>query len=148
MDALGTVAVIISAVLMLTTGYHRADTIAAFLIALLIIPRAISLLREAARILMDFTPQGLDLDEVREHILAVDHVKEVHDLHASTVASGLPTLTAHVVLDDSCFADGHAAEILHEVRRCISEDFEVPIHHTTIQLETEEHRVSESGAHP
>lgn len=144
MDALGTVAVIVSAILMMTTGYDRADTIAAFLIALLIIPRAVLLLRDTLRILMEFTPEGLDLDEVREHILAMEHVREVHDLHASTVASGLPTLSAHVVLDDSCFTDGHAPEILHHLRRCISQDFNVSIHHTTFQLETAEHRDQES----
>jgi len=139
-DALGTLAVMVSAILILTTGYTRADTLAAFLIAALIIPRAVILLRDAVRILMDFTPAGLDLDEVRRHMLAVDHVIDVHDLHASTVASGLPTLSAHVVLDDSCFSDGHAIEILDGLRRCIAEDFEVSIEHTTFQLETEDIR--------
>lgn len=148
MDALGTVAVIISGILMITTGYYRADTIAAFVIALLIVPRAFLLLRDTFRILMEFTPRGLDLDEVREHILNFEHVKDVHDLHASTIASGLPTLTAHVVLDDACFTDGHAAEILQDLRRCISEDFDIAIHHTTFQLETEDHRDSEESRHP
>lgn len=143
-DALGTLAVMVSAILILTTGYTRADTLAAFLIAALIIPRAVILLRDAVRILMDFTPAGLDLDEVRRHMLAVDHVIDVHDLHASTVASGLPTLSAHVVLDDSCFSDGHAIEILDGLRRCIAEDFEVSIEHTTFQLETEDIRRRES----
>lgn len=148
MDALGTVAVIISGILMITTGYYRADTIAAFVIALLIVPRAFLLLRDTFRILMEFTPRGLDLDEVREHILDFEHVKDVHDLHASTIASGLPTLTAHVVLDDACFTDGHAAEMLQDLRRCISEDFDISIHHTTFQLETEDHRESEESHHP
>ncbi len=143
-DALGTLAVMVSAILILTTGYTRADTLAAFFIAALIIPRAVILLRDAVRILMDFTPAGLDLDEVRRHMLAVDHVIDVHDLHASTVASGLPTLSAHVVLDDSCFSDGHAIEILDGLRRCIAEDFEVSIEHTTFQLETEDIRRRES----
>lgn len=143
-DALGTLAVMVSAILILTTGYTRADTLAAFLIAALIIPRAVILLRDAVRILMDFTPAGLDLDEVRRHMLAVDHVIDVHDLHASTVASGLPTLSAHVVLDESCFSDGHAIEILDGLRRCIAEDFEVSIEHTTFQLETEDIRRRES----
>ncbi len=150
MDALGTLAVIASAILMMTTGYQRADTIAAFAIALMIIPRAVLLIRETMRVLMEFTPQGLDLDEVRRHLLAMDHVQDVHDLHASTVATGLPTLTAHVVLDDSCFTDGHAVEILEHVRYCVAEHFEVAIQHTTIQLETEHHsQHEESGAlHP
>lgn len=150
MDALGTLAVIASAILMMTTGYQRADTIAAFAIALMIIPRAALLIRETMRVLMEFTPKGLDLDEVRRHLLAMDHVQDVHDLHASTVATGLPTLSAHVVLDDSCFTDGHAVEILEHVRQCVAEHFDVAIHHTTIQLETEHHSEHEAvGAlHP
>lgn len=136
MDALGTVAVILSGILMLTTGYARADTIAAFVIAAMILPRAGLLLRDALRILMEFTPQGLDLDEVRRHILELDHVKEVHDLHASVVATGLPTLTAHIVVDDECFTDSHAVEVLQDVKQCVAEHFVVSIHHSTFQIET------------
>lgn len=139
MDALGTVAVIISAIIMMSTGYARADTIAAFFIALLILPRAALLIRDTLRVLMEFTPEGLDLDDVRQHIMALDHVKDVHDLHASTVATGLPTLSAHIVLDDSCFQDGHSLEILENVRRCVGEHFPVPIHHSTFQLESAQH---------
>lgn len=150
MDALGTLAVIASAILMMATGFQRADTIAAFVIALMIVPRAWLLIRETTRVLMEFTPKGLDLDEVRKHLLAMEHVRDVHDLHASTVATGLSTLTAHVVLDDSCFRDGHAVEILGDARRCVAEHFGIPIHHTTIQLETEQHSLRESGGalHP
>ena len=140
MDTLGTIAVIVSAIVMMTTGFERADTIAAFAIALMIIPRAWLLMRETTRVLMEFTPKGLDLDAVREHVLELEHVVEVHDLHASMVATGLPTLTAHVVLDDSCFTDGHAMKILENVQHCIAEHFEIPIHHTTIQLETASYR--------
>lgn len=146
MDALGTIAVILSGVLMLTTGYARADTIAAFVIAAMILPRAGMLLRDALRILMEFTPQGLDLDEVRRHILELDHVKDVHDLHASTVATGLPTLTAHVVVETTCFNDGHAAEILQNVKQCVAEHFEVSIRHSTFQIETAHVAAGEASA--
>lgn len=150
MDALGTLAVIASAILMMTTGYARADTIAALLIGLLIIPRAALLIRETVAVLMEFTPKGLDLDEVRGHILALDHVKEVHDLHASTVATGLPILSAHVVVESGCFEDGHAPRILDDLQRCVAEHFEVAVHHATFQLEPEHHRDHESGGalHP
>lgn len=90
MDALGTLAVIVSAVLIMTTGFQRADTIAAVAIALMIIPRAFLLVRETTHVLMEFTPAGLDLDQVRAHILEIDHVRGVHDLHASTVATVFP----------------------------------------------------------
>lgn len=145
-DALGSLGVIVAAILIATTGFQRADAIAGLLIAALILPRAIKLLRETAAVLMEFTPKGLDLEEVRRHILALDHVRDVHDLHASTVATGLPTLTAHVVVDDECFTDGHAVEMLREVRECVANHFPVSIHHSTFQIETEEIARQESLA--
>lgn len=150
LDALGTVAVIVSAVVMMTTGYQRADVVAALVIALMIVPRAVLLITETLRVLMEFTPRGLDVEQVRAHLLSQDHVVDVHDLHASTVATGLPVLSAHVVLEDECFRDGHAMEILEQIRRCTAEHFEVRIEHTTIQLETRDVRESEAehASHP
>ena len=136
-DALGSLGVIIAAIVIATTGFMQADAIAGLLIATLIVPRAFKLMRETTGVLMEFTPKGLDLDKVRSHILELDHVKDVHDLHASTVATGLPTLTAHVVVDDECFTDGHAAQTLHEIKDCVAGHFEVSIHHSTFQIETE-----------
>ncbi|WP_396290672.1 hypothetical protein [Curtobacterium sp. KT1] len=63
-------------------------------------------------VLVEFTLKSFDLDKVRSHILQLDHLKDVRDLHASTVATGLPLLSAHVVVDDECFTDGHAAKTL------------------------------------
>lgn len=136
-DALGSLGVIVAAIVIATTGFLQADALAGLFIAALIVPRAFTLLRETTRVLMEFTPEGLDLDDVRAHILELDHVKDVHDLHASTVATGLPTLTAHVVVDDECFTDGHAAETLLAIRECVAEHFEVAVHHSTFQIETE-----------
>ncbi|OKL54091.1 cation transporter [Bowdeniella nasicola] len=135
-DALGSLGIIVAAILIATTGFYRADALAALLIALLIVPRALRLIRETLAVLMEFTPEGLDLDEVRRHIEDLDHVLEVHDMHASTVATGLPRLTAHIVLSEACFTDGHAAEILLQVRTCVAEHFDVSIKHSTFQLET------------
>jgi len=95
-DALGSVGVIAAAAVVALTGWTRADALASLLIVALIVPRAATLLRAAGRVLMDFTPEDLDLSQVRRHILRVDHVEDVHDLHAWTVSSGLPVLTAHV----------------------------------------------------
>lgn len=136
-DALGSLGVIVAAIVIATTGFQQADAIAGLFIAALIVPRAIKLMRETSSVLMEFTPKGLDLDEVREHMLELEHVKDVHDVHASTVATGLPTLTAHVVIEDTCFTDGHAAEVLHDVRECVAGHFEVSVHHSTFQIETE-----------
>ncbi|MGO1637131.1 cation diffusion facilitator family transporter [Ancrocorticia populi] len=135
-DALGSLGVIVAAVVIRTTGFQRADAIAALLIAALIIPRAIKLIRESFAILMDFTPRGLDLDDVKQHILRLNHVEDVHDLHASTIATGLPTLTAHVVISQECFTDGHAQEVIANVKNCVAHHFDVPIQHSTIQIET------------
>mgnify|MGYP000918060218 FL=1 len=135
-DALGSLGVIVAAIVIATTGFQRADALAGLFIAALIVPRAFKLMRETTSVLMEFTPKGLDLDEVRAHILELEHVRDVHDLHASTVATGLPTITAHVVVEDECFTDGHAAEVLHAVKECVAEHFEVSVNHSTFQIET------------
>lgn len=146
-DALGSVAVIISAIIITTTGWVRIDAITGMLIAALIVPRAITILREAGHILLESTPKGLNLDDVRAHVLAVRHVQDVHDLHASTIATGLPVLTAHVVLDEACFTDGHAAEMLAHLQDCVAEHFDVSIEHCTFQLEPPGHADREHTAH-
>lgn len=132
-DALGSLGVIVAAIVIATTGFHRADALAGLFIAALILPRAFVILRDTTRVLMEFTPEGVDLDEVRRHLSGVDHVIEVHDLHASTVATGLPVLTAHVVLADECFRDGHSQQILRDVQRCAAEHFDLA--HSTFQME-------------
>ncbi|MBB2959610.1 cation diffusion facilitator family transporter [Pseudoclavibacter helvolus] len=136
-DALGSLGVIVAAIVIATTGFMQADAIAGLVIAALIVPRAFKLMRETTSVLMEFTPAGLDLDEVRRHILELEHVTDVHDLHASTVSTGLPTISAHVVVEDECFQDGHAAEVLGNVRACVAEHFEVSIPHSTFQIETQ-----------
>lgn len=136
-DALGSLGVIIAAIVIATTGFTQADAIAGLFIVSLIVPRALTLMCETIGVLMEFTPKGLDLDKVRSHILELDHVQDVHDLHASTVATGLPTLTAHVVVADECFTDGHAAQMLQEIKDCVAGHFEVSVHHSTFQIETE-----------
>ncbi|WP_336658993.1 cation diffusion facilitator family transporter [Leucobacter sp. USHLN153] len=149
-DAFGSLGVIVAAIIIATTGFQQADALAGLLIAALIVPRAFTLMRETGAVLMEFTPRGLDLDSVRQHILELEHVIDVHDLHASTVATGLPTLTAHVVIEDACFTDGHAAQVLTQVQACVAEHFEVAVHHSTFQIETRQISEHESAAvtHP
>ena len=142
-DALGSVGVIVAAGVVALTGWTRADAVASLVIVALIFPRAVALLRAAGRVLMDFTPEELDLAEVRRHILTVDHVEDVHDLHAWTVASDLPVMTAHVVVRDECLRDGHTAGILDSLQTCVAEHFPLPITHATFQLEPAAHREHE-----
>lgn len=146
-DALGSVAVIVSALVIAATGWTRADALAGMLIAVLILPRALVILREAGSVLLESTPKGLDLEDVRSHILALEHVRGVHDLHASQIATGLPVLTAHVVLDDRCFHDGHAPRLLDEVQACVAEHFDVSVEHSTFQFEPVAHAGHERPGH-
>lgn len=147
-DALGSIAVVISALVMMSTGWDGFDAVAGGVIALLMIPRAVKLLHNAVRVLLEETPEGLDLDAVRAHLERVDHVVAVHDLHASTVSTGLPRLTAHVVVERGLTTD-QAAEVLHALQECLKEHFPVAIEHTTFQLEPEGYltEASEPQAH-
>ncbi len=146
-DALGSVAVLLAALVIATTGWLRADAVVSIGIGLLILPRTLRLLRETAEVLLEATPRGLDLQAVREHILALEHVHAVHDLHATQVATGLPVLTAHVVIDDSCFLDGHAPRMLDRLQACVGADFGVAVEHSTFQLEPVSHADHEAGLH-
>lgn len=146
-DALGSVAVIVAAIVIATTGWMQADAIVAMLIGVLILPRTVKLLLETVGVLLESTPDGLDLGEVRAHILELEHVHEVHDLHASQIATGLPILSAHVVLDAECFHDGHAPMMLDALQACVAEHFQVSIEHSTFQLEPVGHADHELAAH-
>ena len=138
-DALGSVAVVLSALVMMSTGWDGFDAVAGGVIALMMIPRAIGLLRNAVRVLLEETPDGLDLDKVREHLEHVPHVVAVHDLHASTVSTGMPILMAHVVVERGLTMD-QAAVILEQLQDCLREHFPVSVPHTTFQLEPEGYR--------
>ncbi|MGO3855546.1 MAG: cation diffusion facilitator family transporter [Glutamicibacter arilaitensis] len=142
-DALGSVAVIIAAVVISFTGWMRADSIAALVISALIVPRAVKLLGETTHILLESTPRGLDLLAVREHLEALPGVIAVHDLHASQIASNLPVLTAHVVVEDSFFSAGVAGGLLRDLQQCVASHFTVSIEHSTFQIEPASHRSTE-----
>lgn len=145
-DALGSVAVIVAAVVIATTGWLRADALASLVIGALIVPRTLALLRDSTDVLLESTPAGLDLAHVRARLLAHPHVHDVHDLHASQVATGLPVLTAHLVVDDSCFHDGHLGPMLDELQACLDTDFDVE--HSTLQFEAASHAAHEHETHP
>ena len=102
----------------------------------MMIPRAIKLLSNAVKVLLEETPEGLDLDKVREHLENVPHVVAVHDLHASTVSTGMPILMAHVVVERGLTME-QAAGILTQLQDCLREHFPVSVPHTTFQLEPE-----------
>lgn len=144
-DALGSVAVLVSAVVMMITGWAGFDAVAGALIALLMIPRAIKLLASSVSVLLEETPAELDMAKVRKHLEGVPGVLEVHDLHANSVSTGLPQLTAHVVVRQGTTAVENE-RILTSMQRCLRDHFPVSVEHTTFQIEPQGHRDS-SGEH-
>ena len=145
-DAVASAGVLVAALLTRYASWETADTVVAVAIAVFIVPRALRLLREAVQVLLESTPRDVDLAEVRRHILSLPRVLDVHDLHASTVTSGLPVLSAHVVVDAGCFHDGHAPQVLDQLQHCLSADFDVQ--HSTFQLEPDGHLHHEGANHP
>lgn len=140
-DLLGSVAVVIAAVVVLATGYLRADAIASLLIAAMILPRSFTLLREAVDVLLEASPRHVDLDEVRSHLTAVPGVVDVHDLHAWTITSGMPVLSVHVTVSDACLEERGVGSLLDEFSKCVADHFDVD--HATFQIEPESHRAHE-----
>ena len=146
-DALGSVAVIVAAIVIATTGWLRADAVVSLLVGALILPRAVLLLRDAGAVLLESTPKGLDLAEVRRHLMETPHVRDVHDLHASQIATGLPVLSAHIVVDEVCFNDGHLPRLLDHLQRCVADHFPISIEHSTFQFEPVDHGAHEPARH-
>jgi cobalt-zinc-cadmium efflux system protein len=144
-DLYGFLGTLVAAMVIILTGYTRADAIASLLVVALMVHAAWDLLRDSGRILLEVAPESTDLDEIRAHLLREPHVHDVHDLHVWTVTSELPALSAHVVVDDSCFTDGHAPQLLDELQACLVGHFDVE--HSTFQLEPAGHSRHEQGAH-
>jgi cobalt-zinc-cadmium efflux system protein len=146
-DVVGAAAVVVASLVIWLTGFTRADAIASIAIALLITPRTWKLLREALAILAEATPNNVDLAEVRQHILDVPGVLDVHDLHAWTITSGVPVLSAHVVVDEAtAVAAGCGGRILDQLAACLGGHFDVE--HCTFQLEPAGHADHEPPTHP
>jgi len=139
-DAIGSLAAIGAAVIVMTTGWPYADALASLAVVCLVVPRAILLLRDAMAVLMEATPPGLSLPAVRARILSVPGVIGVHDLHAWQITAGLPMLTAHVIAAED--ADHH--KILAEVDAALEAEFDLD--HSTIQIEHPS-RPTEPDAH-
>jgi cobalt-zinc-cadmium efflux system protein len=144
-DLLGSVAVIIAAVLIMVTGWTRFDALASLLIFGLILPRAWALLREVVDVLLEATPRGVDLDQIRQHIKEVPGVVDVHDLHVWAITSGVPVISAHVVIDDACISQGRSGQVLDRLSDCLGGHFDVE--HCTFQLEPVGHQDHEPISH-
>jgi cobalt-zinc-cadmium efflux system protein len=140
-DLLGSGLVAAAAVVIMATGFQRADPLASLLIAVLILPRSYRLLRDAVNVLLETTPPHLDLEDVREHLARVPGVVDVHDLHAWMITSGMPVLSAHVTVTDECLERRGVGELLDEFSGCVASHFSVD--HATFQIEPQSHRAHE-----
>jgi cobalt-zinc-cadmium efflux system protein len=144
-DLLGSFAVIIAAVVIMVTGFQTADTIASMLIAVMILPRAWHLLRDVVDVLLEATPKGVEVQMIREHILSVEGVVSVHDIHIWTITSGVPVFSAHVVVEDDVLSARGADQVLDKLGTCLGSHFDTE--HCTFQLEPESHSEHESRQH-
>jgi cobalt-zinc-cadmium efflux system protein len=140
-DLLGSVAVVVAAIVIFITQWTIADPIASLIIGVLIIPRTWRLLADAVDVLLESTPRGVDVDQVRQHIRALPEVVGVHDLHAWTITSGMNVVSAHVVIENQASQD----RVLDALAECLSDDFD--IEHSTFQLEAIDRRRVEEAAH-
>lgn len=145
-DLYGFLGTIVAALIIMVTGWTFADVIASLLVCALMVHAAWNLLRAVGRILLEAAPEGIDLEEVTTHFLELPHVQRVHDLHVWSVASDLPALSAHIVVDDECFTDGHIPELLGQVQHCVAGHFDVE--HSTFQFEPPHHGSKELSVHP
>ncbi len=144
-DLYAFIATVIAGLVIVTTGFRRADAIASLIVVALMLRAAYGLLRDSGRVLLEAAPEGVDLADLRAHLLQTDHVTDVHDLHAWTVTSDLPAVSAHVVITDACFTDGHCPRILDSLQACLTGHFDVE--HSTFQLEPAGHAEHESEHH-
>jgi len=145
-DLIGSGLVIISALVIVTTGFDAADPIASLLIAVLIVPRALSLLRDVMHVLFESAPADTDVAEIREHLLGTAGVVAVHDVHVWQITSGSPVFSAHVEVEPEVFESGRAGELLDELGGCLAEHFDVA--HSTFQLEPAGRAEQEQPQHP
>ncbi len=130
-DLFGFVATAVAAIVIIATGFSRADPIASLLIAAVMLYAAYGLLRESGRVFMEAAPAGLDPDEIGNVLASQPGVVEVHDLHVWEVTSGFPALSAHVVV--------RAGDDCHDRRRQLQRLLEdrFGIRHTTLQVDHE-----------
>ncbi len=138
-DTLGSVGVVVAAILINVTGITVFDIIVSSIIAVFIVIRAISMGNKATNILLETVPEGIDLKVINEHVSSIEHVIEMHDIHVSMISTDLYVLSAHVVVEEECFTDNHSRIILDQVQHCLANHFNVPIKHVTIQLESPHH---------
>ncbi len=128
-DLFAFIATAIAAVVILLTGFARADGIAALLVAAIMVYAAYGLLRDSGRVFLEAAPEGTDVQAIRLALASHPHVESLHDLHVWEISSGFPSLSAHVLV--------HPGDDCHEIRRELAQmlDDRFQIVHTTLQVD-------------
>jgi cobalt-zinc-cadmium efflux system protein len=144
-DMVGSACALAAGVVLITTHWQRADAVASLAVAVLMTATTVRLLVASGRVLLEGTPVGVNLEHVRTHLLSEPDVLDVHDLHAWVVSSNLPALSAHVVVNQSCFEAGRAPSTLDRLQRCLVGHFDLA--HSTLQLELPGHLDHETEIH-
>lgn len=129
-DMLGSIGVIVGAVVIKLTGWSWVDSVIAVAIGLWVLPRTWTLLKESVNVLLEGVPEGLGVDEIKTALLGVDGIFDVHELHVWSISSGKASLTVHLA---STYPPARWPLLTSEIRRLLSEKF--AIFHATIQLE-------------
>jgi cobalt-zinc-cadmium efflux system protein len=128
-DLFGFIATAIAGVIIILTGFHRADAIASLVVVALMVKAGFGLLRDSTRIFLEAAPAGIHPDDVADRLLAQPSIVEVHDLHVWVITSNQPALSAHVLVEPS--ADCHAARL--DLERLLAGEFHIT--HTTLQVD-------------
>lgn len=144
-DGIGSAAIIISGLLNVTLGWKQGDAIAAAAIGVIILPRAFALLKQALNIILQGVPDGIDIEKVHDAIEETDGVQTVHSLHVWALTSGVPVMSAHIVLSEDAREHDQAVRVLDQVTQRMQELFN--IEHSTIQIEEPGHLEHEGLMH-
>ena len=132
-DAMGSVSVILAAAVIWTTGWHLADPVASLVVCAVILWGSWNLIVQSVNILLEGTPAHIDVVEVMRAMQTVPGVKRVHDVHIWTITSGMEAMSGHVVVEEVA----GSKEVLNRLGAMLCDRFK--IHHTTFQLEAEDH---------
>lgn len=139
-DMLGSIGAIAAALLIMFFGWGWADPVASVIVAALVLRSGYFVAKSGLHVLMEGTPQNVDMEDVIQTLLSTKGIKSIHDLHVWSISSGLNALSCHVVVDDKM-----SIVESEKLLRLIEHDLEYKsIHHVTIQLETSAHGQEDS----
>ncbi len=144
-DLYAFIATLIAGAVIIGFGYRRADPLASLIVVGLMLRAAWGLLSASGRVLLQGTPESIDLGEVRRHLTELPEVLAMHEVHAWTLTSDLPVLSAHIVVVDACLTDGNAERVIDRLQACLAGHFDVE--HSTFQLEPATHADHECPQH-